>query len=179
MNIRINIYCTFQTPPSGGSHNNNEVLAIELEWCGYLNLDSVSCATRVREGMEQYVGGYWTCAVSTKTPASGYSRYYAYDSYYDLFGVCGTYHNQDPNAAKLQIACDSASNYCGNDMVCMRDFVKASHQNGIHDWCPTGGNSEKFNFLISTTSGSVAWSGYNGEIATSQHAFCTGYCVNK
>ena len=38
-----------------------------------------SGSVRLREGLEKYEGGYWTCAMTSALPAAGYSRYYAYD----------------------------------------------------------------------------------------------------
>ena len=52
----------------------------------------VDCASRLSDNVEYYAGGYYTCAMTSKTPAAAWSSYYAYDSYYDLFAICGWKH---------------------------------------------------------------------------------------
>merc|ERR1711976_480337 len=107
-------------PPS---NNIERTMANELEWCGYLGLSDGACARRLSDNVEYYNGGYYTCAVTSTTPAAAWSSYYAYSEYYDIFGICGSWNNVYPNKSKLELACQNASNYCGASMTCIRDYV--------------------------------------------------------
>ena len=79
-------------------------------------------------------------------------------------------------SSKLAQQCQEAAQVCYwsmfDELTCIRDYIKDSGQK----FC----NTSRFNLLITSQSGEVAYYGYGAEIVEGMSmAYCTAYCVGN
>ena len=129
--------------------------------------------------VEDEYGGHYSCIVDTSEgpehDVASYKRYSAWYNGMDMlwYAMCGRKGDRAPNQQLLSVLCSAAHDNCGNDLVCMRDYVKDIIIDGTVEMCRS-----RFNLMVTADTNYWAASGYDVENSyDGSYANCIMYCV--
>lgn len=109
-----------------------------------------------------------------KHNAAAYRSYSAhFNGEYPWYAICGDNGDRAPDQQLLHIVCSAAHNNCGNDHVCMRDYIYKTILGGIVEMCRA-----RFNLMVTKATNFWSASGYNVKNTyDGSYANCIMYCV--
>ena len=135
---------------------------------------SKDCAKRLVIEMNDRFGDNFQCGVS-KGPYPDTSWYTYYARHTNWLATCAWNPSRTVNKHPADLLCGGAYNHCGQDVKCMRDFIKEKVNSGAVEMC-----GKSYNLIVSDARNYLYGYTYGGYKASDGHyAKCFFYCAGK